>query len=138
MKNCPPEGSFSVCERVSVGTSGYTYVRGNVETRPVLESTPKERFSVETLGKDMGSILLNFEVKLRSLELKGVPYATLNRYFKTAMSDDQYGMFDLKALLTYERTDPVKTYADAYLALSQIPGTISMTWLYSVVDGIPK
>ena len=138
MKQCPPIGTFSVCERVIVEGSGYTYVRGQVEdSEPALMLT-SERHKVEALSKDTPSIMLNLEARLRKLQAKGFPYSSVNRYFRASLKDEQVGLFDLKDALTYARGEPEKTYTDAYIALAQVPSTISMSWLYSVVEGMPE
>jgi hypothetical protein len=139
MKNCPSDESFTVCERVNVsGQNGYTYIRG--QSQPMVQATGHhvERHQVQTMGKDTASILFNLEFKLRELQAKGIPYSTVNRYFRAVLKDEQYGMFDLKQSLTYERNDPQKTYQDAYTALTLIPSTLDMSWLYAIVEGIPK
>jgi hypothetical protein len=139
MNSCPPHGSYSVCERVTVGGAGYTYVRGQVADKIETSAVkPYDRLKVEALGKDTPSILLNLEVRLRRLQEKGIPYSTINRYFRAALNDDQIGLFNLKEMLTYGRGEPEKGYSDAFTALSQIPSSINMSWLYSIVDGMPE
>ena len=130
MENCPAEG-FSFCERVEVGGAGYTHVRGLED-----EKQP-ERFKTEVMLKNSASIVLNFEAKLRKMQGKGVPYVSVNQYLRSTLKEDQIGLFDLRELMTYGRGEPEKTYADAYTALRQIPGSIDMTGLYNVVDGLP-
>lgn len=139
MQNCPPEGTYSVCERVTVGGSGYTYVRGMVEENSEHHEVDKtERPLVQALGKDTASILFNFEYKLRKLQEKNVPYASVNRYLRNSLKDEDFGMFNLRDSMTFARNEPEKTYADAYIALSQIPSTVSMVGLYSIVEGLPE
>jgi hypothetical protein len=87
--------------------------------------------------KNTASIVINLEAKLRKAQEKGIPYASLNQYFRSVLKNDQVGLFDLKNLLTYGRGEPEKTYSDAYIALRQIPGTIELSGLYDVVDGLP-
>jgi hypothetical protein len=135
---------------VTVGGAGYTYVRGlseqKVQQPQTLQSEshsnskmePSARIAVQAMGKDTASILINFEYKLRQLQTKNIPYSSINRYLRASLKDEDIGMFNLRDSMTFARGEPEKTYADAYLALSQIPSTISMIGLYSIVDGLPE
>lgn len=137
MKNCPSEG-FSVCERVQVGGSGYTLVRGlqdEGQSNPV--GNQPERFETKAMLKNTASIVINFEAKLRRAQEKGIPYSSINQYLRATLKEDQIGLFDLRELMTYGRGEPDKTYSDAYIALRQIPSSIDMSGLFTVVDGLP-
>lgn len=144
MRNCPPDDQFSVCEVRQQAGGSYTYVLGAAEKTKVEPSASRFPVSrgmeVSKMGKDSGSIILNLEVKLRKLQTAGVPYATINRYFRSSISDETtIGLFNLKDLLTYNpRSDPPKDYSDAYTAISQFPSGIDVSTLFSIVDGMPK
>lgn len=131
MKNCPPDDQFSVCE----SRGNYTYVLGSKGPNAKRET----RQEVGALLKNNGSILINFESKLRALQARSFPYSSVNRYLRIAITDDMaVGLFNLKESMTFNpRSDPPKDYNDAYLALQQVPSGFDVSVLFDVVNGLP-
>jgi hypothetical protein len=123
---------------VEVKGGFYTHVRGLPEgSSPEVAAPAPERLETQAMLKNTASIVINFEAKLREAQAKGIPYASINQYLRATLSADQVGLFNLRDLMTYGRGESEKTYSDAYTALRQIPGTIDMSGLYSVVEGLP-
>ena len=143
MEGCPIDGEYDSC----VVEHGYVKIVGKSrpviekksETRPIVAPTaPKKSFPVAARKSKAGAVLALLR-RLKMHEDKGIPYSTINSYFRSEFKaggdSSPFGMFT--DMLTYDpRSDPPKNYAQVYVSIQQYSESLDWMALWDVIDGL--
>ena len=156
MRKCPVKGQFDVCKKETFVSGGnYTYIVAGRQEGVVSQEqdlvVPEKQFAKQTMSKKSikveaarktsGGALLALVQRLLKNKERGVPYSTLNNYFRSELGDGTATMTQsfIYDILTYDPKDSsdTKSYDDVLQALDKASSkNISWLEIWDIIDGL--